>query len=44
MGRKKKYYTEEELKAVKKKQWMEYYHKNKEKINAYRMKKYYDGK
>ena len=44
MGRKKKYHSEEELKAAKKKQWKEYYERNKEKINSHRMKKYYDGK
>lgn len=44
MGRNKKYHSEEELKAAKKKQWREYYERNKEKINTHRMKKYYDGK
>jgi hypothetical protein len=44
MGRNKKYHSDGELKEAKKKQWRAYYEKNKEKINSYRMKKYYDGK
>lgn len=43
MGRKKKYHSEEELKAAKKRQWREYYERNKEKINAHRMEKYYES-
>lgn len=44
MGRHKKYHTEEELKAAKAEQWKLYYERNKEKINAHRMKKYYENK
>lgn len=42
MGRNKKYHTEEELKIAKKKQWMEYYERNKDVINKKRMDVYYD--
>lgn len=44
MGRKKKYNTTEELKAAKRKQWREYYNRNKKKINTSRMEKYYENK
>lgn len=44
MGRKKKYSNEEELKSAKAKQWKEYYERNKETINAHRMKTYYENK
>ncbi len=44
MGRKKKYKTEEERLEAKRKQWMEYYERNKEKLNAQRMEKYYERK
>ena len=44
MGRKKKYHSEEELKIAKKKQWMEYYEKNKDEINKKRMDRYYGRK
>jgi hypothetical protein len=42
MGRTKKYHTEVELKDAKSKQWKLYYEKNKAKINALRMEKYYE--
>jgi hypothetical protein len=44
MGRRKIYKTDEEKSIAKKKQWMEYYQKNKEEINKKRMDKYYDRK
>jgi len=44
MGRKKKYQTDEELKLAKKKQWREYYERNKDDINKKRMIKYYEQK
>jgi hypothetical protein len=44
MGRKKKYQTKEELKVAKAAQWKLYYERNKEKINAHRMEKYYEQK
>tara|TARA_B110000285_G_C14584048_1_gene363453 strand:- start:23 stop:160 length:138 start_codon:yes stop_codon:yes gene_type:complete len=44
MGRAKKYHSEEEKKIAKKKQWMEYYERNKDKINKKRMDMYYDRK
>ena len=43
-GRKKKYNTEEELRNAKRTQWMNWYEKNKEKLNSHRMKKYYESK
>ena len=43
MGRKKKY-SEEELKVAQREGNRLYYEKNKEKINAHRMEKYYEKK
>ena len=43
MGRKKKY-TDEELKEAQREWNRLYYEKNKEKINAHRMEKYYEQK
>jgi hypothetical protein len=42
MGRIKKYKSEEEKKAMQRKWSLEYYHRNKEKINKTRMKEYYE--
>lgn len=42
MGRKKKYNTEEERREAQREWNKKYYLKNKEKINAHRMKKYYE--
>jgi hypothetical protein len=44
MGRQRKYHSELEKKIAKKKQWMEYYERNKTEINKKRMNKYYDRK
>lgn len=44
MGRKKKYNSDEEKSIAKKKQWMEYYERNREEINKKRMEKYYENK
>ena len=44
MGRKKKYQTEEERLQAKRDRWMKWYEKNKEKLNAHRMEKYYEQK
>jgi hypothetical protein len=44
MGRVKKYHSEVERIDAKKAQWRTYYEKNKEKINANRMEKYYERK
>jgi hypothetical protein len=41
MGRKKKYHTLEEQRAANNKARKRYYEKNKEKIRAARMEKYY---
>lgn len=42
MGRKKKYKTDEERKLAQQKWALEYYHRNKEKINKKAMEKYYE--
>lgn len=44
MGRKKKYHTEEEKKEANRRDWKIWYDKNKETLNAQRMKKYYGSK
>jgi len=44
MGRKKKYHTEEEQLQAKRERWNKWYEKNKVKLNAQRMKDYYDRK
>lgn len=44
MGRKKKYQTTEELKLAKASQWKAWYGRNKETLNAHRMKIYYGRK
>lgn len=44
MGRNKKYYDDIEKKIAKKRQWVEYYERNRDKINKKRMDKYYDNK
>ncbi len=44
MGRKKKYHTIEELRAANNEARKRYYEKNKEKIRAIRMEKYYEKK
>ena len=44
MGRKKKYKTEEEKREAKRKQWREYYNRNKSQINKKRMEEYYERK
>lgn len=41
MGRLKKYMTNDEKKEAQKKWALEYYHRNKEKINKKTMEKYY---
>ena len=44
MGRNKKYHTEEERQQAKRDRWNRWYEKNKEKLNAQRMEKYYEQK
>jgi hypothetical protein len=44
MGRKKKYNTDEERLEAKRARWTKWYEKNKEKLNAHRMEKYYEKK
>lgn len=44
MGRNLKYHNDEDRKSAKRKQWMEYYDKNKDAINKKRMEKYYEEK
>jgi len=44
MGRKKKYHTEEEKKEANRKDYKIWYEKNKESLNAKRMKEYYERK
>ena len=44
MGRNKKYHSEEEKKNAKKRQWVEYYERNRDKINKKRINTYYDKK
>ena len=42
MGRKKKYFTEDEKKEAQRKWVREYYQRNKEKLNKNSMEKYYE--
>jgi hypothetical protein len=42
MGRKKKYYTEDELKTARRRWVLEHYYRNKEQLNKRRMDKYYE--
>jgi hypothetical protein len=44
MGRKKKYFTEEDAKIAKRIKALKYYYKNKERINKERMEAYYGRK
>jgi hypothetical protein len=44
MGRQKKYHTKQEQLEAKNLRWKLWYEKNKETLNAYRMKKYYEQK
>lgn len=44
MGRKKKYGTEEEKREAKRIQWNLWYSRNKDELNAKRMKRYYAEK
>lgn len=44
MGRKRKYFTEEEKKKAQRKWCKEHYKRNKDKINKKTMKKYYETK
>jgi len=44
MGRKRKYYTEEERREAQRKWAREYYYRNKDKINKKAMDKYYEKK
>ena len=43
MGRKKKYQTKKEQLNAQRKWSLEYYYRNKTKLNKKRMKKYYDN-
>jgi hypothetical protein len=42
MGRKRKY-TKDELKKIKRKWKLDWYYRNREKVNEKRMKKYYEN-
>jgi hypothetical protein len=42
MGRKKKYNTKEEKYAAQKKWQLDYYYRNKDRLNKERMEKYYE--
>jgi hypothetical protein len=44
MGRVKKYHSKEEKQIAKKRQWVEYYERNRDKINKKRIEAYYDRK
>lgn len=44
MGRKKKYFTNDEKREANRKKSLKYYYKNKDKINNSRMEKYYANK
>jgi len=44
MGRKKKYHTDDEKKEANRRDYKIWYEKNKESLNAKRMKEYYDRK
>jgi hypothetical protein len=44
MGRKRKYFTEEEKRIAKNESYMRFYEKNKERIRKEKLKRYYETK